>query len=296
MLAQSLPGPPILRRLTVVGQLRRTPSSGKVSTADVGAGGWNEMIPMTWQLHPQPKLSTFWSPTGDRPRLRDLLAAAALVAAGSQSMPAADATASRQEPSQVPRLIMLVGVDAPGDPGITSPSAADSPTESSGPFDAVRGDLGEDDDLSASSRLRGRARRHRATEQTTPIDEPLEKIPDPLKDTPRMSPEKTGQPAEKVLAKMLPPRSDSWADWSAPLEPLHRCGEPRALPPCVPPPPCHPSMPPAPLDLVGVQGVPSCGPIYDGPCQPRSGTHDNAPHPPLHRLADRFFDAFYRWK
>jgi len=296
MLARSLPGPPILRRLTVVGQLRRTPSSGKVSTADVGAGGCMKMIPMIWRLHRQRPLPTFRPPAGDRPRLRDLLAATALVAAATQSIPAADEMANRQESRQVPRLITLVGVDTPGDPGFTPPSAADSPTESSGPFDAVRGDLGEDDDLSASSRLRGRSRRRQATEQITPIDEALEKIPDPLKGTPRMSPEKTGQAADKVLAKMLPLRSDSWADWSAPLEPLHRCGEPRALPPCVPPPPCHPSMPPAPFDLVGVQGVPSCGPIYDGPCQPRTGTHDNAPRPHLHRLADRFFDAFYMWK
>lgn len=296
MLARRLPGQPILRRLTVVGQLRRTPSSGRLSTADVGAGGCMKMIPMIWRLHRQPELPTFRPPAGDRPRLCDLLAAAALMAAATQSIPAADEIAKRQESCQVPRLIMLVGADAPGDPGFTPPSAADSPTESSGPFDAVRGDLGEDDDLSTSLRLRGRSRRQRPPEQTAPIDEALEKIPDPLKDTPRMSPEKTGQAAEKVLAKMLPPRSDSWADWSAPLEPLHRCGEPRALPPCVPPPPCHPSMPPAPFDLVGVRGVPSCGPIYDGPCQPRTGTHDNAPHSHLHRLADRVFDAFYMWK
>jgi hypothetical protein len=98
------------------------------------------------------------------------------------------------------------------------------------------------------------------------------------------------------MAKMLKPRSDSWADWYAPLEPLHRCGEPMALPPCVPPPPCHPSMPPAPYDLVGVKGVPSCGPIYEGPCRPRTGTHDDCPHPRIHRVYDRFFDAFYMWK
>ena len=127
-------------------------------------------------------------------------------------------------------------------------------------------------------------------------DGALVKLPDPLKGTPRMAAEKTGQDADKILAKMLKPRTDSWADWNAPLEPLHRCGEPRALPPCVPPPPCHPSLPPAPYDLVGVPGTPSCGPIYDGPCEPRTGTHDDCPHPHLHRLTDRFFDAFYRWK
>jgi hypothetical protein len=119
---------------------------------------------------------------------------------------------------------------------------------------------------------------------------------DPLKGTQRISPEKTGQDASQVMAKMSKPRTDSWADWQAPLEPLHRCGEPRALPPCVPPPPCHPSMPPVPYDLVGVQGVPSGGPIYEGPCRPRTGTHDDCPHPRLHRIYDRFFDAFYMWK
>lgn len=254
------------------------------------------MIPLFRQFRRQPQAMTFWSPAGNRLRLRDLLAAAALVAWASQSMPAADEMANRHESRRVPRLIRLVGVDTPGDPGFTPPSAADSPAESSGPFDAARGDLGEDDDLSASSRLRGRSRRGQATERAMATDGPLEKMPDPLKGTPRTSPEKTGQAAEKVLAKMLPLRSDSWADWSTSLEPLYRCGEPRALPPCVPPPPCHPSMPPAPFDLVGDRGVPSCGPIYDGPCQPRTGTHDNATYPYLHRLADRFFDAFYMWK
>ena len=139
-----------------------------------------------------------------------------------------------------------------------------------------------------------------AVTQSSPAAEdaadPVGKLPDPLKGTPKMSPEKTGQEASKVMAKMLKPRSDSWADWYAPLEPLHRCGEPMALPPCVPPPPCHPSMPPAPYDLVGVKGVPSGGPIYEGPCRPRTGTHDDCPHPRAHRVYDRFFDAFYMWK
>ncbi len=107
----------------------------------------------------------------------------------------------------------------------------------------------------------------------------------------------TGQSAEKILARVLKPRSDSWADWSAPLEPLHRCGEPRALPPrCVPPPPCHPSQPPHPFDLVGVAGEPSGGPIYAGPCAPRTGTHDDCPHHRARRAYDRFFDWFYTWK
>jgi len=127
-------------------------------------------------------------------------------------------------------------------------------------------------------------------------DMAIGRLPDPLKGTPKIPADKTGQDAEKVLARMLKPRSDSWADWSSGVEPLHACGEPRALPPCVPPPPCHPSQPPDPYDLVGVPGEPSCGPIYEGPCAPRTGTHDACAHPHLHRLSDRFFDLFYMWK
>lgn len=91
----------------------------------------------------------------------------------------------------------------------------------------------------------------------------------------------------------LPPRTDSTADWFAPLEPLHHCGEPRLLPTCVPPPPCHPSQPPQPFDLVGVRGGPTCGPIYRGPCAPRTGTHDDGPLPRIHRVHDRMVDWFY---
>lgn len=96
-----------------------------------------------------------------------------------------------------------------------------------------------------------------------------------------------------VLARLLPGRSDSIYDWNAPLEPLHRCGEPRLLPTCVPPPPCHPALPPQPFDLVGMPGAPTCGPIYHGPCAPRTGTHDCGPHPRIHRMHDRLFDWFY---
>lgn len=148
----------------------------------------------------------------------------------------------------------------------------------------------EDDEAEAGAEVRFASQ---ARQQPT---DPSAKLPDPLKGTPMMKPETTGQDAMQVLAKMLKPRSDSWADWDAPLEPLHRCGEPRALPPCVPPPPCHPSMPPVPYDLVGVHGEPSNGPIYKGPCRPRTGTHDDCPHPRVHRLSDRFFDCFYMWK
>lgn len=240
----------------------------------------------------------FWSRFGMDPWGRHLIVAVALAAAVTQSTQAADEADvdAIPEPRRVSRLIALVGLDTPSDPGETSPSAADSPTQSSGPFDALRGDLGEDDDLSEQAAARRRARLQRMSDQQRKAADSVGTLPDPLKGTQKISPETTGQEAKKVLAKMMKPRSDSWADWHAPLEPLHRCGEPRALPPCVPPPPCHPSMPPAPYDLVGVQGVPSGGPIYEGPCQPRTGTHDDCPHPHVHRLYDRFFDAFYMWK
>lgn len=101
---------------------------------------------------------------------------------------------------------------------------------------------------------------------------------------------------DEILAWTLPPRSDRPRDWLAGAEPLHRCGEPRWIEPCIPPPPCHPSFPPAPWDLLGAIGDPTCGPIYAGPCCPRTGSHDGGPLPALHRLHDRFFDAFYRSK
>ncbi|MFM8414608.1 MAG: hypothetical protein ACKOCX_07780 [Planctomycetota bacterium] len=97
-----------------------------------------------------------------------------------------------------------------------------------------------------------------------------------------------------LLAKMLPPRSDSPADWQAGAPCLHDRGEPRILPPCIPPAPCHPAYPPYPADLVGVRGIPTCGPRYKGPCQPRLGTHDHGPLPRLHAVCDAAFDAFYR--
>lgn len=118
--------------------------------------------------------------------------------------------------------------------------------------------------------------------------------PDPLAGTPRIDPATTGPDAEAILASLLPPRSDSAADWHAPLEPLHHCGEPRRLPPCVPPPPCHPALPPCPYDLVGIHGMPTCGPRYGGPCAPRTGSRDDGRLPLLHRVPDRVFDWFYR--
>lgn len=90
----------------------------------------------------------------------------------------------------------------------------------------------------------------------------------------------------------LPPRTDTPQDWIAAVEPLYGPCEPRALSPRVPPPPCHPSEPPHPYDLIGVDGEPSCGPIYRGPCEPRAGRHA-AGLLPLRRVCDRLFDWFY---
>lgn len=120
--------------------------------------------------------------------------------------------------------------------------------------------------------------------------------PDPLRGTPAVKPEATGVDASKVIDRLLPTRSDSPYDWYAPVEPLHQPCEPRALPPCVPPPPCHPSEPPQPYDLVGVSGCPSGGPIYRGPCEPRTGMPHDGPFAWYHRLHDRFVDHFYMWK
>lgn len=101
---------------------------------------------------------------------------------------------------------------------------------------------------------------------------------------------------DEILARALPLRSDRAGDWLAGSEPLHQCGEPRWIEPCIPLPPCHPSHPPQPYDLVGVAGDPTCGPIYRGPCCPRTGTHADGPLPRLHWVNDRLFDAFYQTK
>jgi len=116
---------------------------------------------------------------------------------------------------------------------------------------------------------------------------------DSLATSPTIDPATTGPEAPPTIESLLPPRTDTAADWWAPIEPLHRCGEPRLLPTCVPPAPCHPGLPPRPYDLVGVRGCPTCGPIYRGPCEPRTGSHDAGPLPRIHRVHDRLFDWFY---
>jgi hypothetical protein len=117
--------------------------------------------------------------------------------------------------------------------------------------------------------------------------------PDPLAGSPVTDPAATGENVETIFASLLPPRTDSPLDWIAGPEPLHSCNEPRALAPCVPPPPCHPADPPAAYDLIGVRGVPSCGPIYGGPCRPRTGSRDGERLAWLHWIPDRLFDLFY---
>ncbi len=119
---------------------------------------------------------------------------------------------------------------------------------------------------------------------------------DPLAGTLTVDPAVTGKDAEEVMSKLLLPRSDLPSDWQAGLEPLHYCGEPRWLPPCVPPPGCHPALPPQPYDLIGAIGMPTSGPRYRGPCCPKTGTHDDGPLPRVHRVHDRAFDWFYRTK
>jgi len=114
--------------------------------------------------------------------------------------------------------------------------------------------------------------------------------------TAAIGPEAPSHDAEARLTRMLPPRTDSPSDWHAGIEPLHYCGEPRLLSSCIPPPPCHPSSPPRPFDLIGVSGAPTCGPIYRGPCNPRTGTGDGDSLPRIHRLHDRAFDWFYKAK
>jgi len=115
----------------------------------------------------------------------------------------------------------------------------------------------------------------------------------PLRNSPSMAPERTVAESVAMLEQMLPRRTDSPVDWSSQLECLHRPGEPYLLSPCVPPPPCHPSQPPCPSDLIGVRGLPSRGPIYRGPCSPRAGTHDHCRFARASYLYDRFVDFFY---
>lgn len=99
-----------------------------------------------------------------------------------------------------------------------------------------------------------------------------------------------------LLERLLPPRTDTTGDWMAGSTCLHAPGDPRWLTPCIPGPPCDPSLPPHPFDLVGARGVATAGPIYRGPCAPRAGSHDCGPAPRLHRVHDALFDRFYRTK
>lgn len=97
-------------------------------------------------------------------------------------------------------------------------------------------------------------------------------------------------------AAIIPSPGTRTGLWEASVECLYAPGEPRALSPCIPGPPCDPSHPPMPYDLIGVAGVPCDGPIYRGPCEPRTGTHDDLHFWRLHRIRDRFIDWFYTAK
>lgn len=115
-------------------------------------------------------------------------------------------------------------------------------------------------------------------------------------DTVRVDAARTGRDADSLLQRLLPPRSDEVSDWYPSVECLHAAGEPRSLPPCVPPPPCDPSQPPQPYDLIGIAGVPSGGPIYRGPCEPRSARKHPWFSAWYHQVSDHLFDHFYRSK
>ena len=147
------------------------------------------------------------------------VAAASPGTAGERPDPRYPVRPAAGAPARLAAGIVLVG-DTVGDPGFTPDSTADSPTESSGSFDATRGDLGEDDDLSNQ----GAGRRRRRLPPDAPL--PADVLPDPLAGTPRVAPGATGVDAERQLASMLPSRTDGPADWHAPLEPLHACGDP----------------------------------------------------------------------
>jgi len=113
---------------------------------------------------------------------------------------------------------------------------------------------------------------------------------------PRLSPDADAveRQTAALLDRLLPPRSDDTDDWSTGSACLHGPGEPRWITPCIPGPPCDPSRPPHPFDLVGVRGAPTAGPVYRGPCSGRVGSHDCGPAPRLHRVPDALFDRFYR--
>jgi hypothetical protein len=134
---------------------------------------------------------------------------------------------------------------------------------------------------------------------STPAEKNAEAAPEVVERGEPADPNQTGfevppdATPESLLQELVPDRSDSPADWFAPVERLYQCGEPRILCPLVPPPPCHPVHPPAPYDLVGVPGSPSSGPLYEGPCRPRAGSRDHCRWPTLRRLHDGFVDHFY---
>lgn len=197
-----------------------------------------------------------------------------------------------------PALLALVAAAVAGHAAVGEEAAAADGAATADKVATADGATGADraaTEKREAAREEAAARSEAAREKSLLDSKPVPK--DWRLDTKMVPNDVTGQKAEQIVARLLAPRTDSWADWRAPLEPLHHCGEPRLLPPrCVPPPPCHPAEPPHPYDLVGASGEPTAGPIYRGPCCPRTGTHDDGPLPRVHRVHDRLFDWFYMWK
>lgn len=179
---------------------------------------------------------------------------------------------------------------APAEAPVAGPAATD------GPPPAKDGDVKPKGDTAGmtTSAARSAERTETPSKRRSPPDTNPIRGPSSLA-TERAAMEKVTPKTtiDEILSATLPGRTDRPVDWRAGPEALHRCGEPRWIEPCIPPPPCHPSLPPHPLDLVGVPGDPTDGPIYRGPCCPRAGSHDDGALSGLHRLHDRFFDAFY---
>ena len=99
--------------------------------------------------------------------------------------------------------------------------------------------------------------------------------------------------AESLLNELVPRRSDTLSDWNPQSGRLYQCGEPRILCPNIPPPPGHPTQPLFHFDLIGDTGIPTGGPLYNGPCCPRAGSRDEYRWPVARRIHDTFVDYFY---
>ncbi|MBT6054628.1 MAG: hypothetical protein HOH16_04260 [Planctomycetaceae bacterium] len=95
------------------------------------------------------------------------------------------------------------------------------------------------------------------------------------------------------LNQVVPQRSDSPSDWQTHSDARYRIGEPRILCPTVPPPLYHPTQSPSQFDLVGITGIPTHGPLCNGPCYRRVGSRDGAPWPIARHIQNAFTNYFY---